>query len=226
MANGNQSGTASSTFPQFLTDGYYRFRRNELNGHRDLYAKLASEGQKPPVMMIGCSDSRAAPETIFNAAPGDIFVVRNVANFVPPYSTSGENHSVSSALEFAVQALGARDVVVMGHAKCGGIAAFRQQITGTPSQPLSDGNFVGKWIDQFKPLADRLSDMESKTAEELQWILETESVRQSIDNLKAFPFVSSLIESGDLRIHGAWFDLSNGELWTLDNNSGEFAKAA
>ena len=112
-----------SGIPRSLFEGYVAFKYGKLRSERARYRELAARGQKPEVMLIGCCDSRAAPETIFDASPGELFVVRNVANLVPPYEPDGEYHSTSAALEFGVQALKVKHIVVMGHARCGGIAA-------------------------------------------------------------------------------------------------------
>ena len=216
----------TSQFPQTLLGGYARFKTSGLVENRERLQHLAEKGQKPETMVICCCDSRAAPETIFDAAPGDIFVVRNVANIVPPHEAEGDNHSVSSALEFAVQALGVKHVVVMGHARCGGIAAFRQKITGDAMAPLSEGNFVGKWINLLDPVEQRIERVTSESAEDLQRKIEEQNIAQSVENLRTFPFISSRIENDELSVHGAWFDISNGALWTMDAQTGSFEQPA
>ena len=221
----NGRGTAGPGFPRKLLSGYALFRDNTLPGERERFQTLAEAGQKPEVMMISCCDSRATPETIFGAAPGDIFVVRNVANIVPPQDQQDDD-SVSAALEFAVQALGVKHVVVMGHANCGGVDAFRKHMTGETLEPLSSGNFVGRWISHLKPVADRVERSEGETPAQLQRRLEEESVRQSIDNLKTYSWLSDRFESGQIGLHGAWFDISNGDLWTLNDETGAFESAA
>lgn len=209
-------------FPRKLIGGYAHFRKNRLPRERERYEELAETGQKPDTMVIACCDSRSAPETIFGAAPGEMFVVRNVANIMPPYEQNGDYHGTSAALEFAVQALRVRHIVVMGHGRCGGVNAFRQQMVGEESEPLSPGNFIGKWISLLEPVASKLQCTGAETAEELQWKLETESIRQSIEHLKTFPCVSILLEREQIGIHGAWFDISSGELWTMNEETLEF----
>ncbi len=209
-------------FPRKLLGGYVHFRQNRLKRERERYEELASLGQKPDTMVIACCDSRSAPETIFGAAPGEMFVVRNVANIMPPYEQNGDYHGTSAALEFAVQELRVRHIVVMGHGRCGGIGAFRRQMTGEASTPLSPGDFIGKWISLLEPVAENITCTGAETAEELQWKLEAESIRRSIAHLKTFPCVSILLEREQLGLHGAWFDISSGELWTMNNDTGEF----
>lgn len=208
-------------FPQRLRDGYLSFSRGRLSSERERYARLAERGQKPEVLIIGCCDSRAAPETIFDAGPGEIFVARNVANLVPPYQPDGDYHGTSAVLEFAVQALKVKHIVVLGHGRCGGIAAFRQE----GFEPLSPGDFIGKWIALLEPAAaDKLDADEAR--DDPQTALEYAGVRQSIENLMTFPCIRILADRGDLHLHGAWFDIATGELRTYDPETGRFNRVA
>src|SRR5215470_11938393 len=134
------------TFPQHLLDGYKAFASHRLPTEQTRYRELSVKGQSPEVMVIGCCDSRVSPEVIFDAGPGELFVVRNVANIVPPYAPDGAAHGVSAALEFAVQVLRVKHIVVLGHAQCGGIKALVQE-----SAPLSPGDFIGKWMSILEP---------------------------------------------------------------------------
>jgi carbonic anhydrase len=170
--------------------------------------------------MIACCDSRAAPELIFSTRPGEIFVVRNVANLVPPYKPDGEYHSTSAALEFAVQALKVKHIVVMGHGRCGGIKAALDP----SSEPLSPGDFIGKWMELLAPAARAMTANELMTDKERQTAMERVSIRNSINNLRTFPCVSILEGKSRLSLHGAWFDISTGELWVMDAESGDFTK--
>ena len=135
-------------FPQRLIEGYTAFAGARLPREQDRYRELAEAGQAPEVMVIGCCDSRVSPEVIFDARPGELFVVRNVANIVPPYSPDGQAHGVSAALEFGVAALKVKHIVVLGHAQCGGVKAFAQD-----AEPLSPGDFIGKWMKLMAPAA-------------------------------------------------------------------------
>src|SRR5689334_18594299 len=134
--------------PQRLYDGYQAFRAGRLPTEQSRYRELAERGQAPETMVVGCCDSRVSPEVIFDAGPGELFVVRNVANLVPPYSPDGLYHGVSAALEFAVGALRVKHIVVLGHAFCGGVRAFAEE-----SAPLSPGDFIGKWMSLIAPAA-------------------------------------------------------------------------
>ena len=208
-------------FPGFLLNGYRAFKDDRYTRERARYRSLAEHGQTPEVMVIACCDSRSAPETIFDAAPGDLFVVRNVANLVPPYEPDGACDGTPAALEFAVQSLKVRHVVVLGHGRCGGIRAAL-----TPAaDPLSPDDFVGKWMKPLGPIAEetladaRLTDAERQTA------LERASIRHSVANLRTYPYVSILERHGRLGLHGAWFDISEGQLWTMNPATGAFSRA-
>lgn len=207
-------------FPDSLVTGYRNFMTGRYVDERERYRVLAETGQKPQTLVIACCDSRAAPETIFGAGPGELFVVRNVANMVPPYEPDGQYHATSAALEFAVQALKVRDIIVMGHGRCGGIRAALDP----NAEPLSPGDFIGKWMGLLKPAAEQIQTNSVMTAGERQTALERISIRNSIANLKTFPCVKILEERGKLNIHGAWFDIGNGELWIMNRETRDFER--
>ena len=207
-------------FPDILLQGYSRFMSGRYAEESARYRALAETGQKPTTLIIACCDSRAAPETIFNAGPGELFVIRNVANLVPPYAPDGEYHSTSAALEFAVQSLRVKHVVVMGHGRCGGISAALDPA----AEPLSPGDFIGRWMSLLAPVAKEIQDSTLLTSGERQTALERISIRNSIANLRTFPCVKILEDKGKLKLHGAWFDISSGELWVMDPNSGDFSR--
>jgi carbonic anhydrase len=209
-----------SHFPPALLNGYRNFMAGRYHDQRDRYRVLAEQGQKPNTLVVACCDSRAAPEMIFDSIPGELFVVRNVANMVPPYEPDGHYHSTSAALEFAVQALRVQDIIVMGHGRCGGIRAALDP----NAEPLSSGDFIGKWMNLVAPAAEQIQGNPGMTPAERQTALERISIRNSISNLRTFPCVRILEERGKLRIHGAWFDISNGELWLMDPKSQDFRR--
>jgi carbonic anhydrase len=211
-----------STFPTALLKGYREFREQKFAHESERYRKLAEQGQKPQTLVIACCDSRAAPETIFNSVPGEIFVVRNVANLVPPYTPDGEYHATSAALEFAVQSLKVKHIVVLGHGRCGGI----QAALNPAAEPLSPGDFIGKWMELLAPAAEAVTANRWATEAERQTALEHISIRHSIANLRTFPCVSILEEKGRLGLHGAWFDISGGELSVMDPDTGDFSRHA
>jgi carbonic anhydrase len=206
--------------PEKLLSGYRSFMSGDYATQSKRYRDLAQTGQTPETMVIACCDSRAAPETIFDSGPGELFVVRNVANLVPPYTPDGEYHGTSAALEFAVQSLNVKSIVVLGHGRCGGVAAA----LNPQFQPLSPGDFIGKWIDMLKPPAAIVGDNQLMTAGERQRALERISIRFALTNLRTFPYVKALEDEGKLSLHGAWFDISSGELWIMDPETGDFSR--
>src|SRR3954467_15160636 len=197
----------SMDFPERLIDGYRNFRRGRLAAEQERYRTLAETGQRPEIMIVGRCDSRVSPEVIFDAGPGELFVVRNVANLVPPYSPSGLAHGVSAALEFAVQGLRVRHIVVLGHARCGGIRAF-----ATREPPLSAGDFIGQWMSLIAPAAAALDPPTDRPLPDYLTRLEQESIFNSLINLMSFPFVRTPVEQGRLRLHAAYFDVATGAL--------------
>src|ERR671921_2886982 len=206
-------------FPQRLTEGYRAFLDERLPREKNRFEALAEKGQSPEVMVIGCCDSRVSPEVIFDASPGELFVVRNVANLVPPYETGGEFYGTSAALPFAVQALRVKHIVVLGHARCGGIRAFADE-----SAPLSPGDFIGRWMTLIGPAADRLGPRRGDLADYLAK-LELAAIDNSLANLMTFPCVRILVERGKLHLHGAYFGIASGVLLVRDPRTGDFRPA-
>lgn len=206
--------------PERLLAGYRNFMNGRYLAESDRYRSLAREGQAPETLVIACCDSRAAPEAIFDAGPGELFVIRNVANLMPPYEPDGEYHATSAALEFAVQSLKVSNIVVMGHGRCGGIRAALDPA----AEPLSPGDFIGKWMSLVAPAAESIAGNALMTASERQTALERISIRYSLANLRTFPCVKILEAKGRLTLSGAWFDISSGELWVMDPESGDFRR--
>ena len=206
-------------FPQRLTDGYRAFLDDRFPRERNRFEALAQKGQSPEVMVVGCCDSRVSPEVIFDASPGELFVVRNVANLVPPYETGGDYHGTSAALEFAVQALRVKHIVVLGHARCGGVRAFADE-----TAPLSPGDFIGRWMTLIGPAAERIGpsggDLEAYLPR-----LELAAIENSLKNLMTFPCVRILVERGKLQLHGAYFGVATGVLLVRDPETGAFKPA-
>jgi len=201
-----------------LLEGYRRFRANRFETARGRWQELAG-GQEPRAVVIACSDSRADPATIFDTDPGEIFVVRNVANLVPPFETGGGRHGVSAALEFAVTQLNVPEIVVMGHEKCGGISAA---LTGCfHDAPAGEGGFVHRWMSQIDAPAEEIASKHG-TGEDAQRMLEEVAIRQSMANLRSFPFVAEREKNGTLGILGCHFSISDGELWMLDEAEDRF----
>jgi len=211
----------ATNFPQRLIDGYSAFAKGRLPREQDRYRELAETGQKPEIMVIGCCDSRVSPEVIFDASPGELFVARNIANLVPPYTPDGAQRAVSAALEFAVQALHVKHIVVLAHAQCGGIRAYAEE-----AAPLSPGDFIGRWMALIAPAAKKLGPRGDRSFTEYVTALEQQAALTTLDNLMTFPCVNILVERGRLSLHAAYFGVATGDLSVYNPASGEFVRIA
>lgn len=206
-----------------LISGYRRFQRNGWASQRDRWAELA-EGQSPNIMVIACSDSRVDPSIIFDASPGQMFVVRNVANLVPPFELGGGRHGVSAALEFAVTQLEVSEILVMGHGACGGCSAALSQ-NFKHAKP-GEGGFISRWIEMLDEAREAVIHTHGPglTPGAIR-AMEHAAVKVSLANLRTFPCIKEREETGQLALHGAWFAINDGELFVLDDASGEFRSA-
>jgi len=189
-----------------LIAGYRRFRAGTWRAERARFEELSVHGQHPRALVIACSDSRTDPQMVFNAAPGELFVVRNVANLAPPYGPDNHPHGISAAIEFAVRGLRVREIVVMGHAMCGGIKAL---LDGTPAE-ITD--FVGQWVRIAEPARRRAMQVSPELRHDF---CEHEAVRLSLDNLMTFPWIKSAVVAGELTLHGCFFGIRSGVLERL-----------
>ncbi len=189
-------------------EGYDRFLRGYWDQHKERYATLARDGQSPSSLVIACSDSRVSPELIFDASPGDMFVIRNVSNLVPPYAPDTGNHGTSAALEFGVTVLNVARVVVLGHSLCGGIRAL---VRGPRAE---DGDFISSWMAIAKTARARVCDSPDAPADfdTLCDRCERESIRVSLDNLLTFPWIKSRVEAGTLKLAGLHFNVQSGAI--------------
>ena len=201
-----------------LLAGYRRFREFRYEAEKSRWRALA-DGQSPRAIIIACCDSRADPATIFDTDPGEIFVVRNVSNLVPPFEGGGGRHGVSAALEFAVTQLEVAEVVVMGHERCGGIqAALSGQFHDAPN---GEGGFVATWMSQIDERAAEIAETHG-TGEDADRVLEEVAIRQSLANLRTFPFVTAREKAGSLKVIGCHFSISEGQLYMLDEAEDSF----
>jgi carbonic anhydrase len=201
-----------------LIDGYRRFREYGWSEQRERWAELAV-GQSPKVMVIACSDSRVDPTQIFDARPGEMFVVRNVANLVPPYETGGKFHGVSSAIEFAVLNLRVKHLIVMGHSGCGGVKAALDQSAAIQT----DAQFISRWMSMLDDARLKvLAAYQTAPHSEKLQALEKEGVKTAIRNLRTFPFITEAENKGRLALHGAYFDIASGTLSVLNHSRNEF----
>jgi carbonic anhydrase len=209
------------TFPDQLIRGYRAFLTGGLKAEQDRYRELAEIGQSPEVMVITCCDSRVSPEVIFDAGPGELFVSRNISGLVPPYTPDGAQRSVSAALEFAVQALRVKHIVVLAHAQCGGIKAYAEE-----AEPLSPGDFIGHWMALVEPAAKKVGPRAGRSPTEYLTALEQQAALTTLDNLMTFPCVNILVERGKLMLHAAYFGVATGRLSVFDAASGAFEPVA
>src|ERR1700758_591622 len=205
------------TFPQRLLDGYRTFRNQRLPIEQSRYRELSERGQSPETMVIGCCDSRVSPEVIFDAGPGELFVMRNIANLVPVYQPDENAHGVSAALRYSVNVLKVKHIVVLGHAQCGGIRAFIDK-----AAPLSPGDFIGKWMAMFIKPGEVVEQREHESMQQFVTRIEKAAVFRSLENLMTFPFVRNRVERGELQLHGAYFGVAEGSLFVLDRAAKEF----
>jgi carbonic anhydrase len=199
----------ASPFPIYLSERYRAWRALRYAENRAWYARLAEGGQHPRAMIVTCCDSRVEVANLFGAEPGDLFVVRNVANLVPPYEPDDQKHGASAALEYAVTALKVAHVVVLGHSDCGGVAACCALCEDPEHAPRT--TFVGPWMSMLAPAHAAVAAKHPLRADRLA-ALERESVLVSLRNLETFPFVREAVDAGMLTLHGAWIDIAAGRL--------------
>ncbi|MCG2839974.1 carbonic anhydrase [Sandaracinobacter sp. RS1-74] len=205
-----------------LIDGYRRFRLGPYREQRERYDQLA-QGQSPKVMVIACSDSRVDPTRVFDAAPGQIFVLRNIANLVPPFSAISGQSSVAAAVEYAVAGIKVEHIVVFGHGRCGGIAAA---LAGDFDNPVA-GKHVHAWMEFIAPARDAVKAACALSPDvDAQRALEQANVRLGIENLGSYPFVANAEKAGQLQLHGVIFDIGEGALKILDRATGQFKPVA
>jgi carbonic anhydrase len=199
-----------------LLEGYRRFRANGWPEQRRVFESLARDGQAPRAMVVACIDSRVDPAMIFDAGPGEMLTVRNVANLVPPYAPDAAYHGTSAALEFGVRVMEVRHLIVLGHGLCGGIRALLE------GAPVEGHEFVAPWMSMAE--AARVKAMGMETAEQRQECCEFEAVKLSLENLRTFPWIAEREAGGKLELHGAWFGVKSGMLRLL-RADGAFAPA-
>jgi carbonic anhydrase len=202
-----------------LIEGYRRFRQTAWQRERERWSELA-DGQSPKVMILSCADSRVDPAEIFDARPGEMFVVRNIAALAPPYETSPGFHGVSAALEFAVSQLEVGEILVMGHGLCGGCAAA---LTGQfdDTEP-GEGHFIADWVQMLHQARDVVRARHQELDRDAFLEMEQEAVKVSLANLRTFPWIASREQAGSLKLHGAHFSIAEGRLYVLDEAEGEF----
>jgi carbonic anhydrase len=225
MTDGQNRQNDCAFLPDHLVAGYEAFLDGHFHREHARYRRLAADGQKPQTLLIGCCDSRVSPEIIFDAHPGEIFVVRNVANLVPPFDARKDSHGTLAALEFAVIRLEVRHIVVMGHALCGGVRAFAEHHRDPLKGPLSSADFIGRWMEIIAPAASSLGRLDEQIDVYAEHLGKA-SIIEALANLRSYAYVAEREVRGALALHGAYFDMADGSLFALDEGRKEFVPVA
>lgn len=204
-----------------LIQGYRRFREQYYERERSLYTSLVREGQKPKALVVACSDSRVDPSILTQSAPGDIFVIRNVANLVPPYQPDPSSyHGTSAALEFGVCGLGIPNIIVLGHQYCAGVRSLVEREYGSRGGPYS---FVNHWMEIAERVKTKVrAEGDKRTVDDICHCCEKEAIVQSLENLMTFPWIKERVAAGTLTLNGWYFDMEAGELQAYDGKKGLF----
>ncbi|MEM9763252.1 MAG: carbonic anhydrase [Pseudomonadota bacterium] len=213
---------AASTLPVYLKKRHAAWKASDYKENSAWFHNLAAEGQHPRTMLVTCCDSRVPAVEIFGAEPGDLFVVRNVANLIPPHEPDHAHHGTSAAVEFAVNKLKVAHIVVIGHSGCGGVKACHDMCAGDAPELAEGPSYVGRWMDILRPGYETVVAKTEPGPERLA-ALEREAVKVSIRNLLTFPFVSEKLDEGTLSLAGAWFEIATGDLLIYDPKTGGFA---
>jgi len=208
--------------PRYLVQRYEGWKATTYAENRAWYGRLASEGQRPRAMIIGCCDSRINLNAIFGADLGEAFIHRNVANLVPPYTPDGQHHGTAAAVEFAVKALRVRHIIVMGHSNCGGVRGCLAMCAGAEPELERRESFIGRWLDILRPGVADIADIADP--DDRQTALEKEGIEISLSNLMGYPFVAEAVEAGQVTLHGLWTDLAEMDLETYDGAVRHFVK--
>lgn len=199
--------------------GFKRFQQHYFDRNPELFDRLFTEGQRPRTLMVACCDSRCDPGVLTDSAPGDMFVVRNVANLVPPYIQASSYAGTTSAIAFAICNLGVEHVIVMGHARCGGIRALMEH----KSPESDDERIIAKWLEIAEDARQQvLKKLPDKTPEIQTRACEQASILKSLENLMSYPWINRRVTEGKLALHGWYFDMENGTLMQYDSDAGEF----
>lgn len=212
--------------PDALTARYRTWRGDSYAAQKDKYAQLATHGQSPSTMVISCCDSRVQASSIFGSDIGEFFIHRNIANLVPPYQPSSDNHGTSAALEYAVLVLQVKWLIVLGHSQCGGVQGFLDIHYGKAPQLAGKTHFIGKWISLLQPAFARLQEKDNNPSNDAlaPAALERAGVIMSLENLQTFPFIQDAVTAGRLQLCGLWHDIGTGTLHYYDAQKGQFAE--
>jgi carbonic anhydrase len=231
VKDNTHSDAACGASLEHILDAMRNFRERFYTDEPETMRMLLDYGQRPKVLMIACSDSRVEPALLVDAAPGDLFVVRNVANLVPPYCVDDSHHGVGAAIEYAVRHLNVEHIIIMGHAHCGGIKALLNTVSGQKS----DSDFIGNWVSIAEEACRLFIKPSMKGGEARQipleqlkdypYLVERAAIEGSLKNLLTYPWLKQAVDEGNLHLHGWWFDLETGDLWATDPETGDFMPA-
>jgi carbonic anhydrase len=210
------------SLPDYLRERYEHWKQASFPEHKDWFRKLAQEGQNPRAMVIACCDSRVAVTSVFGQRIGELFVHRNIANLVPPYTPDGKHHGTGAAVEFAVTVLKVSHILVMGHSNCGGVRGCLEMCSGRAPHLDDPASLVGRWLDVLRPACATVADIAQER--DRQTALEKEGIHLSLENLMGYPFVASAVDEGRLTLHGLWTDIAEMDLETYDGTVRHFVK--
>tara|TARA_B100000686_G_scaffold344611_1_gene427572 strand:+ start:5757 stop:6398 length:642 start_codon:yes stop_codon:yes gene_type:complete len=206
---------------KLLKEGFKNFKNNYYKDYKSDIIKLVKDGQKPKFIVISCSDSRVDPAILFQTKPGDIFSIRNIANIVPPYSPNKEYHGVGAAIEFGVLDLKIKNIIVLGHSHCGGMNALKNKMIKDDLKYKNEKReFLDSWINIASPIMSMIDP--KKNSKPIQHLIEKESIKNSLNNLKTFPWLQKLINDKKLNIYGWWYDIEKAKLLSFDENKNTF----
>lgn len=202
---------------QKLLEGIVKFRNEDFEEHKELFKELQKK-QDPHTLFIACSDSRVDPNMITGTLPGELFIVRNIANIVPPFRVTAEYVATTSAIEYAVLALGVENIIICGHSNCGGCAASLN-----PENKLENLPYTKKWLELIEPLRNRvIAESGHKGPEACEWMMEQGNVVEQIKNLLSYPYIKEKVVEGTLNIAGWYYIIETGEIFIYDKESAEF----
>ncbi len=207
--------------PSYLVKRYRGWKATDYKSNQAWYRHLAEEGQHPRAMVVSCCDSRVHVTAIFGADQGELFIHRNIANFVPPYDPNGAHQGTSAAVEYAVTALRVAHILVVGHSSCGGVRGCHDMCRGNAPELEERSSLVGRWVDLLRPAYDRVKDIQDEA--KCVRALEHEAVKVSLENLMTFPFVKLAVERDELTLHGLWIDIAAGRLEQYDTQTDAFS---
>ena len=210
------------SLPDYLRERYEHWKQASFPEHKDWFRKLAHEGQNPRAMVIACCDSRVAVTSVFGQRIGELFVHRNIANLVPPYTPDGKHHGTGAAVEFAVTVLKVSHILVMGHSNCGGVRGCVEMCTGRAPELDDPASLVGRWLDVLRPAYATVAAVAQEG--DRQTALEKEGIHLSLENLMGYPFVAAAVDERRLTLHGLWTDIAEMDLETYDGTVRHFVK--